>query len=1134
MIRLLALVMVGCGSSWSQAEESIDYSSKIKPILRARCFACHGPLKQESGLRLDTATSILKGGNSGAAIKVGDSEESFLIARIIATDIEQRMPPEHEGEVVPASEVELLRKWIDTGATAPANEQPDPGPEDHWSFRPVQRPEVPVIASVIEAKPTVIPNPIDAFVLRLCQEQGLEVQKSAKPEILLRRLYIDLIGLPPPPEEFDRLPQEFDLTWYSQLVERLLNDPRYGERWGRHWMDVWRYSDWWGLGDQLRNSQLHIWHWRDWIIESLNEDMPYDKMIELMLAGDEIEPTNLSQLRATGFLARNYFLFNRNQWMDDTVEHVSKSMLGLTMNCAKCHDHKYDPIKQTDFYRMRAIFEPYHVRLDQVEGEVDLNRNAIPRVFDGLPELPTYRFVRGQENSPDKSKVIAPGVPEFFKDSNYSAAPVSLPPVAWQPARQPWVAKDRIAAQAARVESFEKELAAALTRLQEAEKQQAEMKLAAAKSDGKGEPAEEKELLHDTFATLNETKWQIFGGDWKHEPGKLQQMMDGMMRSALRWKGEAPRDFDVTIRFTLHGGSVYRSLGLSFDCSQENALGAATPTDSEQMVYISAHAPGPKVQGSFQQGGAFQYPDAARTPRSVELNRAYTLQIQVRGDLINAQVDGEPALAWRTPLARRNGFMQITTFDAMASIHEVTIKPLSPTTVLREPGGNAAPGSEESVKQLQLEVAIADSALKVAQAELRSLELRAVAMKATWDREDYEAAIGTDAGAANPDDKAKLEASEKVAISAAVKSERESALAKSIQTEATAELNLFKATKDKKEAVQKELDAAKQAVVKARETLQMPGSDYTKLTGAQWTPTRFFNSGVDDPKVEFQKVSTGRRLALAKWIANKSNPLTARVAVNQIWSRHLGEPLMPTVFDFGMKAPAPIHHQLIDWLAAEFMDNQWSMKHLHRVIVMSELYRRSSSLAGMEGNMAKDPDNRYLWRRLPIRVESQVVRDSILSLASVLDERRGGPPVMPGEQADSKRRSLYFFHSNNERNLFLSTFDEALVKECYRREQNIIPQQALALSNSRLVLDSVALIEKRLSGDTMQDEEFIRRSFLVLLGVVADEAMVEASKKAMEQWSQLPEGGGGQGVNYSPRSLLIWSLLNHNDFVTMR
>jgi hypothetical protein len=224
-------------------------------------------------------------------------------------------------------------------------------------------------------------------------------------------------------------------------------------------------------------------------------------------------------------------------------------------------------------------------------------------------------------------------------------------------------------------------------------------------------------------------------------------MMDGMMRSALRWKGEAPRDFDVTIRFTLHGGSVYRSLGLSFDCSQENALGAAKPTDSEQMVYISAHAPGPKVQGSFQQGGAFQYPDAARTPRSVELNRAYTLQIQVRGDLINAQVDGEPALAWRTPLARRNGFMQITTFDAMASIHEVTIKPLSPTTVLREPGGNAAPGSEESVKQLQLEVAIADSALKVAQAELRSLELRAVAMKATWDREDYEAAIGTDAGA---------------------------------------------------------------------------------------------------------------------------------------------------------------------------------------------------------------------------------------------------------------------------------------------------------------------------------------------------------------------------------------------------
>ena len=143
--------------------------------------------------------------------------------------------------------------------------------------------------------------------------------------------------------EADKSPQ-----WYERTVQRLLDDPRHGERWARHWMDVWRYSDWWGLGDQLRNSQKHIWHWRDWIIESLNADKGYDQMLREMLAADELYPQDLDRLRATGYLARQYFKFNRTPWLDETIEHTSKAMLGITLNCGKCHDHKYDRFTQLE------------------------------------------------------------------------------------------------------------------------------------------------------------------------------------------------------------------------------------------------------------------------------------------------------------------------------------------------------------------------------------------------------------------------------------------------------------------------------------------------------------------------------------------------------------------------------------------------------------------------------------------------------------------------------------------------------------------------------------------------------------------------------------------------------------------
>jgi hypothetical protein len=248
---------------------------------------------------------------------------------------------------------------------------------------------------------------------------------------------------------------------WNEIVDELLNNPQHGERWARHWMDIWRYADWYGLGAQLRNSQKHIWHWRDWIVESLNEDKGYDRMILEMLAADELVPEDSKAIRATGFLARNYYLFNRTTWLDATIEHTGKAFIGLTLNCAKCHDHKYDPITHADYYRFRAIFEPHQVRLDPVPGVTDFEKDGLPRVFDNHLDIKTYLHLRGDPKNPDTNRVMQAGVPVVLSSFAPKIEPVKLPVSAYAPATRDYVQRDRLAVVEAAVATAKKELGAA-------------------------------------------------------------------------------------------------------------------------------------------------------------------------------------------------------------------------------------------------------------------------------------------------------------------------------------------------------------------------------------------------------------------------------------------------------------------------------------------------------------------------------------------------------------------------------------------------------------------------------------------------------------------------------------------------
>lgn len=873
-------------SPWAIAEGT-DYEKNVKTVLAERCFACHGALKQEAGLRLDTVALMTQGGDTGPAIVPGQAKESLIWSRISSTDPDLRMPP--EGEPLKQSQLDAISQWIETGAHAPPKEEPEQDPEKHWSFQPPVRPAVPTIHSTTQTDEL---HPIDAFLAEKQMEAGVAPVDLVDKRLWLRRVTLDLIGLPPTVAEQTAFLEDDSPDARIRVIDRLLESPQYGERWGRHWMDIWRYSDWWGLGAEVRNSQKHMWHWRDWIIESLNQDKGYDQMILEMLAADELYPEDASKLRATGYLARQYFKFNRTTWMDETIEHTFKGMLGLTANCSKCHDHKYDPITQENYYELRAIFEPYQVRMDLTGDELDLQKDGIPRAFDCNLDAPTYVHIRGDERNPKTDKTIEPKVPGFLA----STVPFVIHPVEL-PARAvfPGLREEVVAAYRKRALLQQEAAAAAMEAL-------------------------EKDL--ETKSTLE--------------------------REIVHLK-KAIADQDLQAIELRHAADRIRFLGERNDSNSEQVLAEA---------------------------------------------------------------------AW-------------------------------------------------SMRQLA-----------VLQADLGRKEL---------------------------------------------------------------ELQLSKESDDKKkEELSKKLKVSTQQFEAAQMKLESIGDDYPSLIGSEKTAESNVESE-ESRKRPFPNRSTGRRTALARWIVNEKNPLTARVAVNHIWARHFGAPLVPTVFDFGRKGTPPTHPELLDWLAVELMESGWSMKHMHRLMLMSSLYARtSSSRDATPDTLRSDRDNKLYWRMNPIRMESQVIRDSLLSLAGELDTTLGGPSI-PVNNTGSKRRSLYYFHSKNERNKLLSVFDDANVLDCYRRASSIVPQQALALENSELAQELAIKIVNQME-PASSDRDFIAGAFRKVLGYEPNDQEVSLSLRFLQVQKEGSPGPSdteqasnrSNAESISPKAAFLLALLNHNDFITIR
>jgi hypothetical protein len=669
-------------------------------------------------------------------------------------------------------------------------------------------------------------------------------------------------------------------------------------------MDVWRYSDWYGRRSvpDVMNSYPQIWRWRDWIVRSLNEDRGYDRMIVEMLAADEVSPEDEDSLAATGFLVRNWFKWNYNQWMRDNVEHTAKAFLGLTINCCHCHDHKYDPITQQEYFRFRAFFEPLELRHDRVAGEPDpgpfqkyvygvaygpIHSGRI-RVFDEKLDARTYFYTGGDERSRVPGKPpVPPGVPAALCSTPLRIEPVPLPPGAWYPGLKPFVQREETERRQAAVAAAEISLAKARVQVKEAQAVRlAEAQLVAARSD---------------LASL------------------------------------------------------------------EARIAA------DQVVHQGAKGDASKLSRG-----------AGRAERQHKLDAALLAQVQAEARLAAArQKKGPPSEA-----------------------------------VLLE----------------------------------------------------------------------------------------------------------------------KQLAAARATVAACRAALAKDTLTYKPLSPV------------------YPRTSTGRRTALAKWIASKENPLTARVAVNHVWAWHFGRPLVETTANFGRSGARPSHPELLDWLAAELMDNGWRLKLLHRRIVTSQAYRRSSHFPLEDAGQKIDPENRLLWHFPLRRMEAEEVRDSILLVAGELDPRMGGPEIPHEQGLSSRRRSLYFAHHGEGKMAFLELFDAANACEAYRRSTSVMPQQALALSNSELALHQGRLLAGKLwraveapALSTDCQAAFVHAAFEQVLGrgPTTEEYQACAAfltrqtaqlqkKKAEIVAARKAAGGPSADPAERARENFIHALLNHNDFVTVR
>ncbi|MCP4849682.1 MAG: DUF1553 domain-containing protein, partial [Verrucomicrobiaceae bacterium] len=714
------------------------------------------------------------------------------------------------------------------------------------------------------------------------------------------------------------------------------------------------------------------------------------------------------------------------------------------------------------------------VRVDATSGQLDLAKDGLTRAYDGNLNAATYLHRRGDESNPDISRKITAGSPAFLAPNAWhSPKPIELPVEAWRPDLQKFVQEGSILRSQAKVTQAEAHLKK--IKLQKAaanEKQQAGSRNEKTASNPipqkpADKPAFGGPFLVDDFSKSRPDLWEIIGNDWRYQGGLLSLTKPSINASWLRSKVTHPRDFELNLKFQTTGGQKWKSVGIRFDVDESG--------NNSHFVYTSVG--GNKVHLAHTIEGKDIYTQAV-AKRPIQLNQEYTLSLKVRGPLINVALDGEFLFAYNLP-RRQPGAVQLLAYDATADFYSIGVRHLPAEKILKEASEKAKANLAKTPVITKAVVELAQAKLNLAEAEHAFTVARIAA--------DNTAYRKTGNGSAENAGRRQLEANLAKARVDFLDSKKATKVATTIK-------------KLEADLKAKKFPGYEPISVSTVSLLKTPNKDALPSSGG------------------YPKTSSGRRAALANWLTHRNHPLTARVAVNHIWMRHFGTPLVETVSDFGLRAPRPLHQDLLDYLAVELIESGWDMKRLHRLILSSKSWQRSSSNLGADKKtLAADKNNDHYWRMNSRRMESQALRDSLLHLGGTLDLTRGGASVTPSPNV--RRRSLYFFHSRDGRSKFMSTFDDADVFACYRRSESIVPQQALAMMNSQTATASAKQIAATFKPD-MSPEAFIRDAFLKILARPPAEAELAESLSYLQDQPK--------------REHFIHALINLNDFLVIR
>ena len=994
----------------TEQEDLVFFETRIRPILAEHCYPCHSQgakakNKLKGGLLLDSRQGMLTGGDSGPALDPKEPSQSLIITAMKHEDFE--MPPSGK---LPPDVINDFTAWVQQGAFDPRNANTNvarpsidyEAASQFWSFT---KPRAATPPS--NANPSWASNDIDKFIKARLEQRGIEPVQQASPRELLRRATFDLTGLPPTPEEMQAFLRTSDNTTlshaFSNAVDRLLTSAHYGEKWGRHWLDVARYAE-----DQAHTfgvrRRVHAHEYRDWVIKAFNDDMPYDHFIKMQLAGDLVADAQVSarqQLAGLGILGLGAIYYKNSDKaqaqadeLDDRIDTITRGLLGLTVSCARCHDHKFDPISTQDYYSLAGIF--HNTRMVDKPlvppNVVDAYRAAEKVVKQHETAVRTYRDQRKSEIAEQQRRNIRDYMSAVwrFRQEKAVDSATKLQTVAAQ------LDLDR-----GWLERWVKFLNPSNKYIKSITALQPWLAL--------GEPSGDANTLPPSVVAAATEFEEYLNYCLDERDGKLQEQSGNAVFVSPRVDKTRPL---VNIKVDLQGSRrlflVITDAGDGINSDWGDWLNPLLSNSKGEkslleLDWINATTDHSKVRKNLNSGGQ---------------------PLKVDGK-IHAEGIGTHAFSV-IEYSLPPGYQQFITQGGLDGSGAGSIEFRVYTTPPNDLGTNRESPERRARKELLKRVfspsglfQLNDKDLLNVLTDLQHREL--IALDTQW----------TKAKNSLP---------------------KPLPMAHVIQDTGQKDLNVY------------------------------IRGDPSRL--GQTAPRRFLRILAGTRRTPYRDGSG--RLELANDIASPENPLTARVIVNRVWQHHFGRGLVDTPSNFGKQGSPPTHPDLLDTLSVRFMSAGWSLKWLHREIMLSTTYQLSSSHNPTAKTL--DPENRLHWRMNRRRLEVESWRDALLSVAGNLDKTTGGPTVNL-DDSNNNRRTIYGAISRHSLNGLLRLFDfpDANVTSAVRTE-TIVPQQQLFVLNSDFFVKQSKNVAARVEIEAGEDlVAKVHRIYQLLFGRNADQ-----------------------------------------------